>query len=292
MQKNRKQRLFYKNGQLSSAIGSTQPVTLFVAANTPLAERSAETLLTAVNSQNSITNSSHRDRTQSLTYSAYGHSHIDRILGYTGQRYDRFTNLYILGNGYRAYSSHLMRFFSPDTLSPFGNGGRNAYAYCGGDPTNHIDPSGHMYKKPLSFFGIKRDTSPFVPNQSKYYSKAVSITERIPELAEFPKWFDSPHTQKKHLKQAVKLAIAKDKLDNWTPSSDNDPFKPDEIAILHLQNQYYEERQNAIEMIKKIYIATQPKQEISPLPSVADITSKVRKPSQASSPDSNGGQRP
>jgi len=36
-----------------------------------------------------------------------------------------------------------MRFTSPDGLSPFGKGGRNAYAYCEADPMNNVDPSGH-----------------------------------------------------------------------------------------------------------------------------------------------------
>ncbi|WP_147458691.1 RHS repeat-associated core domain-containing protein, partial [Pseudomonas savastanoi] len=37
----------------------------------------------------------------------------------------------------------LMRFNSPDSLSPFGKGGMNAYAYCAGDPVNRSDPTGH-----------------------------------------------------------------------------------------------------------------------------------------------------
>ena len=35
-----------------------------------------------------------------------------------------------------------MRFNSPDSLSPFSVGGKNAYAYCGGDPVNRSDPNG------------------------------------------------------------------------------------------------------------------------------------------------------
>ncbi|MGY2189231.1 RHS repeat-associated core domain-containing protein [Pseudomonas sp. SDO5591_S426] len=49
-----------------------------------------------------------------------------------------------MGNGYRAFSPVLMKFNSPDTLSPFDKGGLNAYAYCLGDPINRADPNGHL----------------------------------------------------------------------------------------------------------------------------------------------------
>jgi len=64
--------------------------------------------------------------------------------GFTGERADPATGVYHLGNGYRAYSPVLMRFTCPDSLSPFGAGGINAYAYCAGDPVNLTDPSGHL----------------------------------------------------------------------------------------------------------------------------------------------------
>jgi hypothetical protein len=36
-----------------------------------------------------------------------------------------------------------MRFYSADSLSPFGKGGLNSYCYCLGDPVNRTDPTGH-----------------------------------------------------------------------------------------------------------------------------------------------------
>lgn len=66
------------------------------------------------------------------------------ILGFNGERVDPISGSYHLGNGYRAYSPTLMRFNRPDSLSPFGAGGINSYAYCNGDPVNQADPTGHL----------------------------------------------------------------------------------------------------------------------------------------------------
>ena len=81
-------------------------------------------------------------------YGAYGFTPPDdgdqSALGYNGECTDPVTGNYHLGNGYRAFSPALMRFTAPDSLSPFGGGGLNTYGYCGGNPTNAIDPTGHM----------------------------------------------------------------------------------------------------------------------------------------------------
>jgi len=66
------------------------------------------------------------------------------ILSYNGERRDPVSGASHLGKGYRAYTPQLLRFASPDSLSPFGAGGLNAYAYCAGDPINRADPSGHF----------------------------------------------------------------------------------------------------------------------------------------------------
>ncbi|MBA6112006.1 MULTISPECIES: RHS repeat-associated core domain-containing protein [Pseudomonas] len=65
------------------------------------------------------------------------------LQGFNGEFIDILLGVYHLGLGYRAYSPDLMRFQSPDSLSPFGKGGTNCYAYCGGDPINYTDPTGH-----------------------------------------------------------------------------------------------------------------------------------------------------
>lgn len=78
-------------------------------------------------------------------YTPYGYRPAQSpypLLGFTGQLRERELGWYLLGNGYRAYNPVLMRFHSPDRLSPFGLGWINSYAYCGGDPVNFHDRSG------------------------------------------------------------------------------------------------------------------------------------------------------
>ena len=81
-----------------------------------------------------------------LSYTAYGLRTSSKsatpTLGYNGEHHDTLTQLYLFGNGYRPYSSPLMRFITPDAYSPFLLGGVNSYCYCGGDPINFSDPSG------------------------------------------------------------------------------------------------------------------------------------------------------
>jgi RHS repeat-associated protein len=83
-------------------------------------------------------------------YMAYGYApsadSAQSSLGYNGEYTDPVSGNYHLGNGYRAFSPTLNRFTAPDSLSPFGGGGLNTYAYCACDPINAIDPTGHMPK--------------------------------------------------------------------------------------------------------------------------------------------------
>lgn len=64
-------------------------------------------------------------------------------VGYNGVMHEPCTQWQMLGNGYRVYSPALQRFRSADSLSPFADGGINAYTYCVSDPINHQDPTGH-----------------------------------------------------------------------------------------------------------------------------------------------------
>ncbi|MFT0867661.1 RHS repeat-associated core domain-containing protein [Pseudomonas sp. CAM1A] len=79
-------------------------------------------------------------------YTVYGFQKSPpALLGFAGQLGERSLNGYALGNGHRFYNPSLMRFLSPDALSPFAQGGINGYAYCGLDPVNHVDPDGRQF---------------------------------------------------------------------------------------------------------------------------------------------------
>jgi RHS repeat-associated protein len=104
------------------------------------------TLLLATDLQQSILAELDRSGPNLRAYTPYGSPSSLRPtsagLGYTGQLKERSTGWYHLGNGHRVYNPMLMRFHSPDRLSPFDKGGINSYAYSKGDPVNFNDPTG------------------------------------------------------------------------------------------------------------------------------------------------------
>jgi RHS repeat-associated protein len=108
---------------------------------------SHRTVLLATDSSQSIIGEIVDGGTNTIAYSAYGEQsaqqQVETRLGFNGQLREAKIGWYMLGNGYRAYNPRLMRFNSPDSWSPFGRGGLNAYMYCVGDPINRADPTGH-----------------------------------------------------------------------------------------------------------------------------------------------------
>lgn len=86
-------------------------------------------------------------KTTALAYTPYGYidsqARLATMLGFNGERLERHSETYLLGNGYRPYNPIIMRFLVPDSWSPFGKGGLNAYGYCAGDSINNVDPDGH-----------------------------------------------------------------------------------------------------------------------------------------------------
>ena len=109
---------------------------------------SRKTILLATDQQQSVLNALAANQLSPTAYTPYGHRPRENgllsLLGFNGELLDRVTGHYHLGKGYRQFNPVLMRFNSPDSWSPFGIGGLNAYAYCAGDPVNSRDPTGHF----------------------------------------------------------------------------------------------------------------------------------------------------
>ncbi|AAY39897.1 MULTISPECIES: RHS repeat-associated core domain-containing protein [Pseudomonas] len=143
---------FYQKNRLATEIEGASRRTVFQHEDLLLAQQRhvdgvVDTTLLATDQQRSVLRLVDEAGIEPVAYSPYGHhpaeSGLTSLLGFNGERRDPVTGHYLLGNGYRAYNPVLMRFNSPDSLSPFDEGGLNAYGYCGGDPIGFVDPSGH-----------------------------------------------------------------------------------------------------------------------------------------------------
>jgi RHS repeat-associated protein len=146
-------RRFYQKSRLATEIQDLVQHSIFQHDDQLLAQRQRQggtvaTTLLSTDQQRSVLNALDATPPRSIAYTPYGHrspgNGLLSLLGFNGERPDPVTGHYHLGNGYRQFNPVLMRFNSPDSWSPFGKGGINAYAYCGGDPINRADPTGHL----------------------------------------------------------------------------------------------------------------------------------------------------
>ncbi|WP_225917686.1 RHS repeat-associated core domain-containing protein [Pseudomonas zanjanensis] len=144
---------FYLKERLTSEIQGSVRRSIFQQDDQLLAQQQRqdggiETTLLATDQQRSVLHALDATQRPPLAYTPYGHRPAENgllsLLGFNGERPDPVTGHYLLGNGYRAFNPVLMRFNSPDSMSPFGRGGVNAYAYTHGNPVNTVDPSGHF----------------------------------------------------------------------------------------------------------------------------------------------------
>lgn len=139
---------FYQGAQLITEFNEQQPTSFMCYADQPLAQLGEDARLLGTDAQGSVLQSMRDGATETLTYGTYGQRPVSNMLasrlGFNGELQDDVTGHYLLGNGYRVFNTALMRFNSPDNLSPFGKGGLNAYGYCQGDPINRSDPTAHF----------------------------------------------------------------------------------------------------------------------------------------------------
>ncbi|MNL03929.1 hypothetical protein D3C87_1244790 [compost metagenome] len=129
-----------------------------------------ESRLLATDQQRSVLQLTHQGRPVWQAFAPYGHRRVESGLGslpgFNGEVMDSVTGHYLLGNGHRAFNPVLMRFNSPDSLSPFGRGGLNPYAYCLGDPVNFSDPTGRFARIITGVFSVasaRTVMSPSIP---------------------------------------------------------------------------------------------------------------------------------
>lgn len=144
---------FYCNGRLATEIQGLSHSSIVQQGDQLLAQqlrqgKSVETDLLVTDRLRSVVCIMGKYLQRPITYTPYGHappeSGLTSMLGFNGERPDLLTGCYLLGNGYRAFNPVLMRFNSPDSLSPFDKGGLNSYVYCLGDPVNMSDPAGNV----------------------------------------------------------------------------------------------------------------------------------------------------
>ncbi|VVP13695.1 hypothetical protein PS903_03400 [Pseudomonas fluorescens] len=232
---------FYCQKRLATEIQGEVQTRNFQHDDQPLAQHrrqsgKSETSLLAVDQKKSVLNVLSPTRVNHpFAYTPYGHHQPGKGLlslpGFNGECRDSLTGCYHLGHGYRQFNPLLMRFHSPDNMSPFGKGGLNAYAYCEGEPILRSDPDGHFFQsffkflksyfvKPLRNFFTSRQSSSSVAKQMRSANvvrldgQPIKMPVNMPDALGAAKKFGSEI----HLRSDsyIKLNKVKLKMDRYT----------------------------------------------------------------------------
>jgi RHS repeat-associated protein len=199
---------FYEGDAVRTVWQEGRCSSLIQAAGMRLVERKVandlqQTMMLASDGMGSVVGES-GTRSKSVAYSPYGFQRgMESLIGFAGQMQSLLPIGYFLGNGYRFFDVVTHRFNSPDEFSPFGRGGVNAYVYCGGDPVNRTDPSGHMIyyvgsSSRFDWVGTRLKYS----GAGNYYSEVLF---RKSQVQYFPRIEISPRSEGAHasLKRAA-----------------------------------------------------------------------------------------
>jgi len=161
---NSKQSIFHQGTSINTIIYNDRSISIIRGAASLLAEKTLssspdESALLSADFSNTPINTVRNEDILGRVFSAYGYAsaeHRERsLIGFAGES-PIVNGKYLLGS-YRMFDPVLMRFHSPDNLSPFLAGNINCYSYCSGDPINNTDPSGHI-KNPITSL-LKRLTN-------------------------------------------------------------------------------------------------------------------------------------
>lgn len=177
-------KLFYQNGNLITLKNHGCYQSVFLTNNYIFAQSSTDSTqqlkLFAIDTKKSILCAHASLAREEYAYTAFGHSaklpSTRTLQGFNGEFLNELLGAYQLGLGFRTFSPGLMRFQSPDNLSPFGKGGVNSYAYCSGDPVNYTDPTGHALVHLKNGQTLRVDKNSAVALPHKFKSSTLKRT--------------------------------------------------------------------------------------------------------------------
>lgn len=153
---NGKQSIFYQGLSVNTVIFTNKSISIIRSDASPIAEKTLnstpnESALLSVDISSTPVSIARKEKILGKIFSVYGYDSAElqerSLIGFAGEL-PLAAGKYLLGS-YRLFDPVLMRFHSPDNLSPFLAGSINCYGYCSGDPVNNTDPTGHV-KNPLT----------------------------------------------------------------------------------------------------------------------------------------------
>lgn len=202
-------KFFYQNGNLITLKNQKYSQSVFRTNNYTIAQSSNDSTqqleFFAPDTKNSILCAHTSLAREEHAYTPFGYSAKLRsactLQGFNGEYLNKLLGAYQLGLGFRAFSPGLMRFQSPDNLSPFGKGGHNCYAYCSGDPVNYTDPTGHalIHLKNGQTLRVTKNSAVALPHKFKPSTLKRTTSHTSALNANSPKYARPPQDHFKRI---------------------------------------------------------------------------------------------